>query len=239
MKSYQLMETTGFPSYGHGGVKMSVAGVNAASASNTNYEIKANSAKPKETAAKEEKNTAGAVGAVYEKTASDNKKGPYSVMRMSEQERAAFIEKSKQDLADRQSQLLSIVNQTFTGQGTQFGIANGDLWKFLAKGDFTIDTNNKEEVAAKIKQAQEDVSEDGYYGVKNTAQRLFDFASAYAGDDVERMKKMQAAVEKGFKQAQDAWGGELPGISKDTLNAVNQMFDDYYNSKNTITEEQA
>ncbi len=37
-----------------------------------------------------------------------------------------------------------------------------------------------------------------YYGVKQTSQRLFDFAAALAGDDVDKMKEMQKAMEKGF-----------------------------------------
>ncbi len=45
------------------------------------------------------------------------------------------------------------------------------------------------------------------------------------------MKKMQAAMEKGFKLATKSWGRELPGISKDTLSAANKLFDDYYRFK--------
>lgn len=208
---------------------MSVAGVNAASASYTNYEAKTNTAKTTETAAKTTKDTAGSEGAVYEKSSSSDKKGTYSVVKMSSEDRAALVKQLKQDQVNRQSQLVNIVNSMISKQGNRFGQAN-DIWKFLAEGDFEVDAATKE-------QAQKDISEDGYYGVKQTAQRLFDFASALAGDDVEQMKKMQDAVAKGFKQAQGAWGGELPDISKDTLKAVNQMFDDYYNSKNTITEE--
>lgn len=215
---------------------MSVAGVNAASASYTDYEVKANSAKTKETAPKAENNASAAEGAVYEKSSSDSKKGTYSIAKMSSEDRAALVEQMKQDQAKRQSQLLDLVNQTITGQATRFAQANDDFWKFLAKGDLTYNPNDSDQ-AAQIEQAKKDVSEDGYYGVKQTAQRLFDFASALAGDDVDQMKKMQDAVAKGFKQAEGVWGGELPGISKDTLNAVNKMFDDYYNSKNVITEE--
>ena len=210
---------------------MSVAGVNAASASYTNYEVKANTAKATETESKKT-NTAGAV---YEQSSSSDKKGPYSVAKMSSEDRAALVQKMKQDQADRQSQLLNIVNQTLSGQLGSFGLANGfgkaddDFWKSLAKGDFTVDEAARE-------QAKKDISEDGYYGVKQTAQRLFDFASALAGDDVDQMKKMQAAVEKGFKQAAGAWGGDLPDISNDTFKAVNQMFDDYYSSKDIVTE---
>lgn len=45
------------------------------------------------------------------------------------------------------------------------------------------------------------------------------------------MKEMQAAVEKGFKQVTGAWGRELPIICKDTFDATNKLFDDYYASK--------
>ena len=45
------------------------------------------------------------------------------------------------------------------------------------------------------------------------------------------MKKMQAAVEKGFEQAGAAWGGELPSISGETHSAVTKLFDDYYASR--------
>ena len=67
--------------------------------------------------------------------------------------------------------------------------------------------------------------------MKQTSQRLFDFASALAGDDVDKMKEMQKAMEKGYKLATGAWGRELPSISKDTIDAANKMFEDYYASK--------
>lgn len=98
-----------------------------------------------------------------------------------------------------------------------------------ASGDYTVD-------AATKAQAQKDISEDGYWGVKQTSHRLFDFACALAGDDVDKMKEMQAAVEKGFKQATGAWGRELPSICKDTFDATNKLFDDYYASKEEQTE---
>ena len=36
-------------------------------------------------------------------------------------------------------------------------------------------------------------------------------------DDVDKMKEMQKAMEKGFKLATGAWGQELLGICQDTL----------------------
>ena len=36
---------------------------------------------------------------------------------------------------------------------------------------------------------------------------------------------MRKAFEKGYKQAEDTWGGELPEISKQTYDAVMKGFD--------------
>lgn len=134
-----------------------------------------------------------------------------------------LVEQLKADLETRQAQMQSLVTQMFQKQGIAIGSAD-DMWKQLASGNFTVDEETR-------KQAEEDISENGYWGVKQTSERIFSFAKALAGDDEETMKKMQAAVEKGFKAATKAWGKELPSISKDTLNAVNKMFDDYYESK--------
>ena len=84
-----------------------------------------------------------------------------------------------------------------------------------------------------VKKAQEDIAEDGYWGVKQTSQRLFDFASALAGDDVDKMKEMQKAMEKGFKLATGAWGKKLPSICSETMDAANKLFEDYFASKSS------
>lgn len=165
--------------------------------------------------------------ATYQKGTTEPK-ATYSINKMSKEERAALVDQLKADAAQRQSQFLDIVRKTISGQAGAFGKANDDsIWRTLASGNFTVD-------AATKAQAQKDIGEDGYWGVKQTSQRLFDFASALAGDDVEKMKEMQAAMEKGFKQATKSWGGKLPGISHDTLSAANQLFDDYYKSKESV-----
>lgn len=163
---------------------------------------------------------------VYEKSSSASKKATYSINQMSAEDRAALVQQLKQDQESRQQNLISIVRDMMNGQAKSYSQATGDdsIWRFLASGDFTVDAQTKA-------QAQADIAEDGYWGVKQTSQRLFDFASALAGDDVEQMKKMQAAMEKGFRQATAAWGKSLPDISKQTIEAANQLFADYYKSK--------
>ena len=169
-------------------------------------------------------------GVVYDKsneTSDSSKKATYSVNKMSADDRAALVKQLKADQESRQQQLTSLVQQMMTKQATTYTNAN-DMWKFLAKGDFTVDAQTK-------LQAQKDIAEDGYYGVQQTADRLFDFASALAGDDVDKMKKMQTAMQKGFDQATKAWGQKLPDISQKTLDAANKKFEEYYKSKNSAS----
>ena len=135
---------------------------------------------------------------------------------------SALVAKLKADQQNRLTQMQNLVKDMFQKQGKAFSTSD-QMWKMLANGDFTVDPET-------AKAAKEAISDDGYWGVNQTSQRIFDFAHAVAGDDVEKMKEMQAAVEKGFKQAGAAWGGSLPSICGETHTAVNNLFDEYYKS---------
>ena len=162
---------------------------------------------------------------VYDKQSDNGGKATYDIAKKSQEDRAAIVQQLKAAEEQHRNQLMEIVQKTLQGQAGAFGKATGDnFWRQLAGGNFKVD-------AATRAQAQKDISEDGYYGVKQTSQRLFDFAQALAGDDVDKMKEMQKAMEKGFKKATKTWGRELPSICKDTINAANKLFEDYYNSK--------
>lgn len=164
--------------------------------------------------------------ATYEKVSKEEKKITYSPNKLSEQERSSLIEKLKSEQAARESQLIKIVNDMMNGQAGTYVTATGDdFWKFLASGNYTVDAETKA-------QAQADIAEDGYYGVAQTSQRMFDFACALAGDDPEKMKKMQDAISKGYAMAEKTWGGKLPDICQKTIEATNKLFDDYYASLN-------
>jgi len=171
-------------------------------------------------------------GVIYEKSEEKIDNSTYKINKMSAEDRKKIASQLQSEADQRKQQLISLVQKTLSGQVNAFGIATeDDIWKTLASGNFTVDPATKA-------QAEKDIAEDGYWGVKQTSQRLFDFASALAGDDVDKMKEMQAAMERGFKQATKTWGRELPGICSDTINAANKLFEDYYKSKENITEEQ-
>lgn len=157
------------------------------------------------------------VAATYEKSSSAS---AYSAKKANNPE---LVAKLKADQEARMAQMQSLVTNMFKKQGIAIGTAD-DMWKILASGNFTADPET-------IAQAKEDISEDGYWGVKQTSERIFSFAQALAGDDEEKMKEMKEAVAKGFKEATKTWGRDLPDISHQTLDAVNKMFDDYFVSK--------
>ena len=160
--------------------------------------------------------------AVYEKSEPKTKSVSYS--------RPSVVKQLKADAEARQKQLASIVEKSLSKQAGLYGKTNGeDIWKALASGNVKVD-------AATSLQAQKDIGEDGYWGVKQTSQRLFDFASALAGDDVDKMKEMQKAMEKGFKLATGAWGKKLPSICSETMDAANKLFEDYFASKSSGKE---
>ena len=137
----------------------------------------------------------------------------------------SLVAQLKADSDNRMQQLQSLVSKMFEKQGITIGTAD-DMWKALAGGNFTADADT-------IAQAKEDISENGYWGVKQTSERIFSFAQALAGDDEEKMAKMKDAFEKGFKEATKTWGKKLPDISQNTRDAVLKKFDDYLAGKNS------
>lgn len=161
-------------------------------------------------------------GVVYEKN-TDNEKVT------STKDNKAIIAKLKADAEARTSQLRSIVEQLITKQGTAFGKASDDeMWKFLAKGEFTVSADVKA-------QAEADIAEDGYWGVEQTSDRILDFAKALAGNDPDKAEEMLEAFKEGFKQATKAWGDELPEISQKTYDAVQEKFEAWKNETATET----
>ena len=124
------------------------------------------------------------------------------------------------DEANRGTELLrQLVEKLLMKQGTTFQEAYG----LIAAGqDVTVEVD--EETRLK---AQEEIGEDGYYGVKQTSQRILDFAKALSGGDPSKIDMLEEAFKKGFKMAEDLWGGKLPDISYDTYDAVMQGFDDW------------
>ena len=74
-------------------------------------------------------------------------------------------------------------------------------------------------------EASELVSENGFFGIANTADRIAGFVLNGAGDDVEKLKAGRDGVAKGFEDAKKIWGGELPEISQKTIKKTLETLD--------------
>lgn len=196
------------------------AGTSAASAADT----KAN--QTTDTAEKKTSSAYSDVAATYEPSSKDST----SKTTTTSTNRSAIVAQLKSDAEQRMAQMQSLVTKMFEKQGITIGTAD-DMWKMLASGNFTAD-------AETIAQAQKDIAEDGYWGVSQTSDRIFDFALALSGGDASKMEEMVKAVEKGFSEATKAWGKEMPSITSDTHSAVMDKFDAWFkdNGSSATTE---
>lgn len=189
---------------------MNVNGITSTQTAAATYAYTANNTKTNTTA---EKPKAEDTGVVYEPSQKTDKVAAKKTYTPD----TNLINKLKADADARTAQLRSLVEQMMGKQATAYGQAN-DIWQFLREGNFTVDPATKA-------QAQADIAEDGYWGVNQTSDRIIQFATALTGGDPDKIEEMRAAFEKGFKQAEETWGGELPEISQQTYKAVMDKFD--------------
>ena len=181
----------------------------------------AKEAQQKETATTE-KNTADEV--VYEKGDSKKKDTANQIYN-----RDSVISKLKADQKSRAESMRSLVEKLLSKQTNKFSIANQSLSSIFGEAAKNADP-------ATIKKAQEDISEDGYWGVNKTSYRLVSIAIALTGGDTSKADEMMAAIQKGYDKATAAWGKELPDISKRTLEATKQKMEDWKNGKTTAQD---
>lgn len=188
--------------------------------SNTHYTSATTTAASTASKAAPAESQADDIAAVYEKSSDTTKSS-----KTSKSDNSAIIAKLKADADARTASLKSLVEKLITKQGQTFAWANpsdimndSSFWNAIRTGNFTVD-------AATSAQAQADIAEDGYWGVKQTSDRMIDFAKALAGDDPDKIEEMRNAIKKGFDAAKKLWGGELPSISKDTYDATMEKLD--------------
>jgi hypothetical protein len=123
--------------------------------------------------------------------------------------------------ANNQTEKLRLLVEKLLGQQANAGLkAEGLQWN----KDFFEKLEVDDETRAQMEQ---DISEDGYYGVKQTSERILDFAKALSGGDPSKIDMLRDAVQKGFDAAEKQWGDKLPEISYKTLDAVMKGFDEW------------
>jgi len=191
---------------------------------NTNSGSKAAASEP----AKKDADTAASSAVTYEKSVEENNDSTKKLYKPD----MDLVQKLKNDAEARSTQLRTLVEKMLTKQGTAFN-QNTNIFEMLRKGQVQVDP----ETAAR---AKDEISEDGYWGVKQTSERLVSFAKALSGGDPSKADEMINAFKKGYDQAAKAWGGELPSICSqtydETLRQLNEWKDSIQATTGTQTE---
>ena len=61
------------------------------------------------------------------------------------------------------------------------------------------------------------VSEEGFFGITQTSNRLADFVISGGENNLNKLKAGREGVIRGFNEAEKIWGEKLPDISYETL----------------------
>ena len=142
---------------------------------------------------------------------------------------AVTIEKMKAEAEMKTAQLRSIVEKMLLKQGQQFTTLE-DAFDMIKEGTIEVDDET-------VVEAQKEISEDGYWGVEQTSERLFSFAKALAGNDPTKADSMLEALQKGYDEATKGWGGELPELCQKTLEATKKKLTDWRDGVTAETDE--
>jgi len=127
------------------------------------------------------------------------------------------IEQLKKEAEDALRPLRQMAEELLKKQGMSFKAANLKPYE----GEMVeIDDETRAE-------AQRLISDDGEYGIENTANRIFEFAKAISGNDKTKINELKSAIEQGYKAAEKAFGGELPEICKKTLERTMEKLDQW------------
>ncbi|RQD68692.1 hypothetical protein DZC71_01700 [Campylobacter hepaticus] len=125
-------------------------------------------------------------------------------------------------LIEFQQQTMKIVTNISNVQNGIYHLANDfnldTVKSILADIDFaSLNYDGKNPLDMDINELEELISEEGFFGIKNTANRIADFVIQNSGDDIEKLKKGLEGIKQGFSEAEKMWGGALPKISQDTI----------------------
>jgi hypothetical protein len=79
-------------------------------------------------------------------------------------------------------------------------------------------------------EAKDLVSEDGFFGVTQTSDRVSNFVFSFAKDNLDLLEKGREGIVQGFEDAKKLFGGELPEISYKTQERTLSLIDEKINS---------
>jgi hypothetical protein len=75
-------------------------------------------------------------------------------------------------------------------------------------------------------EAKDLISEKGFFGIENTANRVASFVLDGAGDNLDKLQSGREGLIQGYKDAEKIWGDTLPEISQETFKKTLEMVDE-------------
>ena len=132
-------------------------------------------------------------------------------------------EAHKESQAKQFAQLMSQVQSLVEGKKTELSFEE----QYQEFQDFLNDIGYEGKSISSLSQeeAAELVSEDGFFGVTQTSERIAQFVISGAGGDEELLREGRKGILQGFEDAEKMWGGKLPDISYETINRAVEMID--------------
>ncbi len=121
--------------------------------------------------------------------------------------------------ASTQNLLMNIINNT-------------ELYDFLSGKELdsglslkSIGYEGKPITELSSNEAKELITDNGFFGIAQTSNRVSSFVIDISNDDVEALQEARKGVIEGFEQAKKMWGGELPEISYKTQERTLDIID--------------
>lgn len=122
--------------------------------------------------------------------------------------------------ASAQNSLMNIINNT-------------EVYDFLSgkeiDGGFSLKSigyNGKPITELSASEAKELVSENGFFGIIETSNRVSSFVFNMAEDNIEALEEAKKGIIRGFEEAEKMWGGKLPDLSYETQERTLKIIDE-------------
>ncbi len=135
------------------------------------------------------------------------------------------IKKTHQESQEKQFvQMLSQVQSAVQtkSQESGFEVQYQEFQNFLKEVGYT----GKPIASLSQDEAKVLVSEEGFFGIQQTSERIADFVIMGSGGDEKLLRAGREGAMEGFRQAEAMWGGKLPDIAYETIEKALAKIDD-------------
>lgn len=147
------------------------------------------------------------------------------VQKNQREEKLNEIKKTHQD--SKQKQFVQMMTQVQSSVGLKAIDNDMPVNEVQEFKDFLSDIGYEGKPISSLSQeeATELVSEDGFFGIKQTSERISQFVIMGSGGDEEMLREGKKGILQGFDEAEKLWGGKLPDIAYETISKAVEMID--------------